>query len=234
MKKWDVHRNKRAVCRGCRTEMSAHVKLLHEHASTCVPLIQLGLVPIPVDPAPRATVQPGLKVVRTSAEEQFIYEMQVTRLIAATNLPFAAVEHPEFLKLMQMLRPGVRLPSRKQVSSTLLPKVYDCELEIVKKFCMGKMASLSMDGWSNITNDPVVGVALSVGEKTFLVETIDTSGVPHTAEALQDYCEKAIEGVEAKFNVEVCSCNFVLFSSVFSPSGGVPCHGQCCKLCTDA
>ena len=54
------------------------------------------------------------------------------------------------------------------------------------RFVEGKMGSLSVDGWSGITRERVVGVAVIVERRTFLASIENTEGRRHTAGLLTD------------------------------------------------
>ena len=126
-------------------------------------------------------------VIKTTAYEKAAIDEQIVRLVYATNSPFTFVEHPEFLKLMKMMRPGYTPPTRYAVSDALLNKVHgslenDCGAELE-----GQTVSMALDGWSNIHNEPVVCVSVTTTDgKNYLTETVDTSGEKHTAEYLQE------------------------------------------------
>ena len=47
-------------------------------------------------------------------------EKQVGRFVYSTNSPFRLVEHKEFLALMQMVRPGVKLPNKRAIGGRIL------------------------------------------------------------------------------------------------------------------
>ena len=55
----------------------------------------------------------------------------------------------------------------------------------MKKKAVGKVkslkATLDLDGWSNVTNDPIVGISFIASGESYLVNTIDTSGESHTS-----------------------------------------------------
>ena len=51
-------------------------------------------------------------MVKTSKLEAELLDEQIARYFYATNTPFVAVEHPEFVKLINMLRPCYSPPSR--------------------------------------------------------------------------------------------------------------------------
>ncbi|CAH1977235.1 unnamed protein product [Acanthoscelides obtectus] len=52
-------------------------------------------------------------VVKTTCSEKKNIDIQVARFDYATSCAFRAVEHPEFKRLMEMLRPGCKLYSRR-------------------------------------------------------------------------------------------------------------------------
>ena len=63
--------------------------------------------------------------------------------------------------------------------------------------------TLSLDGWSNIHNDPIVCIGASTTSGDFyLVDTKDTSN-KHKAEYLQELVEDCLESTCATFNVDV-------------------------------
>ena len=92
---------------------------------------------------------------------------------------------------------------RKRLGGEPLDEVYAEDLSKASEFCSGQRASLAVDGWSTVQRDPVLGVSLTVGRRTFLVNTIDTTGVPHTAEISADIVLKEMERVEAEFGVKL-------------------------------
>lgn len=99
-----------------------------------------------------------------------------------------------------MLRPGYKPPNRKVIGGTLLDQVYQEELEKCQIYLENKTVCLSIDGWSNIRNEPII-CACVVNEdgNIFLVNTTDTSGNPHTSEYLTCLTLKIIQDTEKKF-----------------------------------
>ena len=126
---------------------------------------------------------------------QHIINLQITRLIVDSNTAFFKVENKQFEKLITTLRPGTRAQSRKQVSDPLLDEVYDEERVNMVKKIEGSNATLGPDGWSTKTNDPVIGVTLSLStaNQVLLANTIDTTGNPHTSDY---YSKKRSNGGE--------------------------------------
>lgn len=63
------------------------------------------------------------------------------------------VEDKEFQKLLQMLNPGYKLPSRKTVSESLIPQQYNIIREkLLTQISQEKMICLTTDCWTSINN----------------------------------------------------------------------------------
>ena len=56
------------------------------------------------------------------------------------------VEHKEFRKLVQLLRPGYKLPKRHDIGGPLLGEMYEYELDNCKDFLSAKNVTLDLDG----------------------------------------------------------------------------------------
>ena len=110
---------------------------------------------------------------------------QIARYFFATNTPFLHVKHPEFIKLCQLLWPGYKPPTRKQLGGNILDQVHNTVLGDSKEQLEGQTAAMCLDGWSNVCNEPIVcaSAALPTGA-TYLIDSVDTSGSPHTADNL--------------------------------------------------
>ncbi|XP_073422200.1 uncharacterized protein [Dendrobates tinctorius] len=145
-------------------------------------------------------------VIRTSRLEKELIDEKIAQFIYATNSSFRLTENPHFINMVQSLRPGYSPPSRADVAGKLLDQVYDREMEQCATALEGKIVNLSIDGWSNVHNDPIVCACITTEEgKVFLAQTTDTSGNAHTAEFLQEVAVKAITTCEQKFKCLVRS-----------------------------
>ena len=131
---------------------------------------------------------------KTTEIEKKALDHQVAKTIFATNSSFSFAEHPEFIKLCSMLRPGYHPPSRKVVGSTLLDEVYDESYASCKEKVKGKAVSMELDGWSNIHQEPIVCCSITTFKGDhFLTTTIDTGDERHTGDNLEIIAEKAIK-----------------------------------------
>ncbi len=130
-------------------------------------------------------------------EEEF--KKQVARAIYGLNLPFRAVEHPEFREALRFDSPHAPLPTRKALAGKYLDMEYDLAKMRLKDKMDGKFVTLSLDGWSTDTNTPVMGVACDAE----LVAAIDTTGKPHTSDYVKECIIKSVDDVQRSLNVVV-------------------------------
>jgi len=133
-------------------------------------------------------------------------DLQVAHYIFATNTSFRSVENTEFLKLVNMLRPGYTPPNHFKIGNELLNEVYDQVSVNTKEGLAGKTVSMALDGWSNVHNESII--CICVTEMTegcvYLLETIDTLDNSYTWDYLVSMTESAILSCE-KFGCIVSS-----------------------------
>ena len=115
-------------------------------------------------------------MVSTGPNKQHAIDLQLSRYLVASNTAFLASENGQLKKLFDILRPGTAIPSRKTLAGPLLEEIFDEE----KKKTVGKLkslkATLALDGWSKVTNDPIVGISFIASGEFYLINTFDTSG----------------------------------------------------------
>ena len=130
---------------------------------------------------------------QTSSKDKSDTDHQLAEMIYAINSPFSLVDHPEFTKLMSLLRPGYRPPTRYDVGGRLLDEVHTSTLTDCKDQLGGETVSMALDGWSNVHNQPKVCVSVtSETGQSFITGTVDMSGYSHTSEYLQEVALKAV------------------------------------------
>ena len=74
--------------------------------------------------------------------------------------------------MMQLVRPGIKLPGWQAIGGRILNDVYDAEWEKFSEAMKDKCVTLAIDGWSTLTNDPVLGIMMD----NRLITSIDTTG----------------------------------------------------------
>lgn len=227
-KKSDSSKFLRAICKKCGSEMQGLVARMKKHIEKCgetgetiqnkdeieilnqdaqnqQPSTSTSQQPIVYKHIAKKTKLDDF-VIKTSGEEKQKLDLQVARYLYATNTPFRHVENQEFVKLVTMLRPGYKAPTREDIGGPLLDFVYEQEKMKCKNLLEGQTVSLSIDGWSNIRNEPIVCACVTTKDgHTVLTDTIDTSGNRHTAEYLKDVTSKCIKEVESTYECKVGS-----------------------------
>lgn len=142
---------------------------------------------------------------KTNSTQKQLFDLQVAKYFYATNTPFLHAEHEEFKKLIAMLRPGYVPPTRFDIGGKLLDHVFKEEQNMCKADLENKTVCLSIDGWSNIRNDPIVCSCVTCDGKTVLVDTIDTTDHHHTGDYLETVASASIQKAELLFNCKVGS-----------------------------
>ncbi|KAG8129895.1 hypothetical protein E2320_016781 [Naja naja] len=106
----------------------------------------------------------GKFVIKTSRLEKELIDEKIAQFVYAMNSSFRLTENPHFINMIQSLRPGYSPPSRADVAGKLLDKVYDREMEQCATALEGRIVNLSIDGWSNVHNDPIVCACITTEE----------------------------------------------------------------------
>lgn len=88
-------------------------------------------------------------------------DRQLIKMMVNEYNLFSLVEDKEFQKFISMLSPGYGLPSRKTVSTSLLPKFYNEVMEEVKlKMTRTDTICLTTDSWTSIRNEIFLSVTV--------------------------------------------------------------------------
>lgn len=145
-------------------------------------------------------------VVKTSQTDKEALDLQLARFVYSTNIPFHIVEHPEFKKLITKLRPGYQPPNRHEVGGKLLDTAHADLLGQCTNELRDRTVSISLDGWSNIHNDPIICASITTDDgRSFLAGTFDTSGKSHTSDYLYEITKSVIHQSEEQFKCHVRS-----------------------------
>lgn len=121
--------------------------------------------------------------------------------------PFTIVESQYFKDFVHSLNPEYKIPSRKTVASTLLPRCYKkrCDQE---KCLIKQDAILLMDGWKNDSSDKKLIVAMAKVRSTgkeILLKSYDLSAERIDADKVSEVMGDAIQYGENKFNLNIDS-----------------------------
>ncbi|XP_072400817.1 E3 SUMO-protein ligase ZBED1-like [Diabrotica undecimpunctata] len=127
-------------------------------------------------------------------------DKQLIRMITKEYHPFSIVEDTEFKKLLYLLNPNYKVPSRKTVSNSMIPAFYNQTVDIVRtRLERAYAVCLTTDGWTSRTNDSFFSVTayyiVEEDKRTFL--TSDLLGCisfteRHTAENICNMLKQLI------------------------------------------
>ena len=94
-----------------------------------------------------------------------------------------------------MLRPGYIPPNRYQVGGCLLDQSFSSVIDSYSEELKGKIVCMAMDGWSNVHNEPILALTLSVDGNIYINDCVDTAESRHTADYLVKIAENNAEKV---------------------------------------
>lgn len=86
-------------------------------------------------------------------------DRQLVKMIVREYHPFRIVDDTEFRKFVKMLRPQYDLPTRKALSNTIIPQIYDeCKAIIAINLESAIAVCVTTDGWTSVNNESFVAV----------------------------------------------------------------------------
>lgn len=87
------------------------------------------------------------------------FDEQLIKMIAKGQYDLEMADDKEFRKFVEMLNPTYKLPTRKILLESLLPRVYSKILKSIKnKIKRASSISISTDGWTSVLNDGYVTI----------------------------------------------------------------------------
>ncbi|XP_025423650.1 zinc finger BED domain-containing protein 1-like [Sipha flava] len=96
-----------------------------------------------------------------SVSKQKTIDEQLGVMISKEFQFFSLVENVEFKKFIYLLNLRYQLPSRKTVSKSILPQLYEKTREKVRNNLLNaKYISFTTDGWTSINNDSFIAVTV--------------------------------------------------------------------------
>lgn len=145
------------------------------------------------------------------ASRRKIIDQQVLKMIVKEYYPFSIVEDREFVKLLNLLNPGYTLPSRKTLSKSLLPIMYNEIHDKVKQEIKdhAKYVSITTDSWTSIKNENYIAVTCHFINnecelKSYLLSCFKNSE-SHTSENLKNDLLAVIKKWGLENNIAACT-----------------------------
>ncbi len=108
----------------------------------------------------------------------------MAKFFYGNNVAFNAADSATLKSLFNTMHPRYRPPNRERLEGELFDTVCSELEDEAKKATNGAFATLSLDGWSIVANDPIIASSIQVNDKVYIVDVIDTNDEQHTAENL--------------------------------------------------
>lgn len=131
---------------------------------------------------PRPIFQTTLKL--TAASNKKKIDKYLTMMIATDYQPYSIVEDKGFRKLVEVLNPSYKLPTRQKIRYELMPELYQCaKSQLARMLENIKNVALTADMWSNQNMDSFLTVTIHFFNPNILKSYVVTCDVPtsHTA-----------------------------------------------------
>ena len=106
--------------------------------------------------------------------------------------------------MIRILKPATGIPNPKKLAGPILDELYEQKKKVTKNL-RNCNATLELDGWSTIPNDPVIGMSITTEAGVLLANTIDTIGESHTSDFLFKVLKTEAKKCEEEWGVGVTS-----------------------------
>lgn len=201
-------RSRDCKCSACGlTNMKTKVERCMNHLKTCPKRDQIDPLVVAEARQQFAKTVAGEKVQEKTARkigqnEQKSSEIDImlVELIAVNLLPVSLVEAEELSAIIKEAFPFYKIPSRKKLSSRLIPRVAEDARKVAFDALKREPSyslTLECDAWTSVAGTSVVAITLTrhTGE-SYLLELSDASKERHTAEYLADLVANVLTAKE--------------------------------------
>ena len=100
-----------------------------------------------------------------SQELQIRFETQVARLTASAGLPLSWVDNPEWIDFVHQFLPAAKSPSRKVLTTRLIPHIAKNYRNIAKESSKDQNATVQADGWTGANFHHLLAFMIAVKKK---------------------------------------------------------------------
>ena len=122
----------------------------------------------------------------------------LVQTICKDALPFRLVESDSFKQFVATLDPRYQLPTRKKLSSDMIPAMYDIiKQSVLTSISQSTAIALTTDAWTSLNNEAFIGVTAHYLLENFEYEnrclTVKHAPESHTAESISQHLEEVCE-----------------------------------------
>ncbi|KAB7504700.1 hypothetical protein Anas_10606, partial [Armadillidium nasatum] len=107
------------------------------------------------------------------------------------------------LNWLKNLRPDYEPPNRKRLDNQLLYKVNEEVIQAIKNDLTDSCLTLVQDGWTNVSNDPMIAHCLHNGHQSFLISSVHSGSEDRNAKYCTELALEAITFIKNTFKKDV-------------------------------
>lgn len=135
---------------------------------------------------------------KLSAEQLQSFRRYLAMHYYVTGTAFERVECPYLAKAISIINSTVQIPSRTDLSGSLLDSCYTDVKEKVDSWIKlpRTIVSLTTDGWSNVLQDGIVNYMLTNSSRCVFYEAVETKKQRHNKEWLAQDISRVISSVD--------------------------------------
>lgn len=135
--------------------------------------------------------QTGISKYTCTNQEKIAIDNALTKFIALEAQPYSLVEKTHFIKLVKALNASYALPSRKTMSTNLIPALYNKTREAVSEILhKNRFYSFTTDCWTSAARQPYLAVTVHFLTDSFKMQSACLGcyemSEDHTAENISD------------------------------------------------
>jgi hypothetical protein len=141
--------------------------------------------------------------VNTTTNQKIELDGRLIKFVCSANVPFTIVDNPEFIALVQALRPSYKMPVSKTISGPLLDQTY---IEIKAKVAVqinNKKGVLLQDGWQSPQGEAVIAHSLYVEGQHYMIDAQAAGVNGKTGEFCLSRFDEAMKIASEDYNVEI-------------------------------
>lgn len=157
-------------------------------------------------PATSRTDSPvGGNVLPSVTQEQF--DFAFAQMMFGCALSFVLVESPFFRQFMQLLAPGLIIPSRHKIAGVMLQRMRDeCRKYVIQLIKQQRVVSVVTDAWSDTNNASIVNfMVVAPGMPALFWSSLPTGTSQHTGAYMAKELERVINEVHTETGAVIAS-----------------------------
>ena len=109
-----------------------------------------------------------------SLDTQKLFKVRVARLTVAAGLPLSWVDNPEWIDLIYHFLPAAKSPSRKVLTTRLIPQLADEYRGITKESLRDKNTTIQADGWTGANFHHLLAFMVTTRKKVLYIKSQGT------------------------------------------------------------